>query len=490
MKFLGFNITRDKKGKADIKSTVWASTSDYAKDWQITDDRKTVYEDIKRMVDSDEYAAEALDALVSDILPLKNWFEGTIPGVESKDEKLKQEIEKILQKSQIKQYLRNIAYGMLQYGNRHAEYVITKGGQFKKIVEIPQTWSVYRNVDKHGQLKDGDPASQKINTCAYDQRTDYGSFLAGFYPYQIIHWRTPPYDSEGNGKPFLQAARHNWIKMQYVEDALRRARIERAYSKLAHFVPVPPNATNEEVRKTINAYIKSVTKKEIVSIADGVLNRSIMNYLMDVETNFYIGTNENTKGDIKVLDPSNPQLQNIVDMEYFLNRLFARLKVPKARLANEADVRAKATMGEINTAYAQTIMGYQTDLLIPTYDMVNRTLFLEGFINDIDDRLEYRLILPSPFVKDDKTRAEIERIEAITYSIWAKINGLSLDTIRQKGLGMDEKESAAEEEKILAQKDLFPTMPSPFGGVMSAKIKDEQILKELFQLRKVRCLMV
>ena len=482
MKFLGFNISRDKK--ADVKSTIYAKTDDFTKQFEFSDDRLTIYEDIDRMVQTDEYAAEALDCLVSDIIPIKNWYEDDFLPIESDDTTMKDKVGEIIDRSQIKPQLRNITHYLLRYGNRHGEFVLDKSNRFKKLVEIPQTWSVYRNVDKHGQLKDGDPVERKINHCAYDQRTDYGSFIAGFYPFQIIHWRTTPFDRDGNGTPFLQAARHTWLKLQYEIDALVRARIERAYSKLVHKIPVPLNADDETVQKIITDYVRNITKKQITSLADNILKGRWSPSPMDVETNFYMAISEGMQGDISLLDPSNPNLQNIADILFLLNKYFGRLKVPKARLANEADVRAKATMGEINTAYASTVTGYQVDLIMPIYLMVNQVLFLEGVINDIDERLEYKIILPSPFVKTEREKAEISRIESFAVANYVKAGVLSRDTARQQYLSMDEKESHEEEEKVLGEKEMFPSVPA-FGAMQASQAKpDEEILKALYQLRK------
>ena len=222
MKLLGFNITRGKK--VDIQSTIRAAINDITKQWEFSDDRKTIYDDIDRMANNDEYVAEALDCLVSDMIPVKNWYEDDFIEVDSEDEGLKERVLDILYRSRLKQQIRNIAYGFLRYGNAHSEYLVS-GATFERIKYFPQAWSYYRNVDRHGELLGGDPGARKINYCAYDQRDDSGGFLAGFWPYQIIHWRSVPFDTEGNGVPFLRAARHNWLKMQYVEDALRRARI-------------------------------------------------------------------------------------------------------------------------------------------------------------------------------------------------------------------------------------------------------------------------
>ena len=478
----GFNITRGKKQEMpEPQHTVDAELNDLSRMWDITDDRRTVYQDIDRIAEGDEYGAEAIDALTSDILPVKNFHDDYIL-TECDDENLKKNVRRILDVSSIRSQLRNIIHYFLRYNNRQAEFLVYPSKKFAGIKEIPQTWSVYRNIDTHGLLKGGDPKSGKINTCAYDQRDDAGGFKAGFYPYQIIHWRSVPYDKDGNGIPFLKAARHNWLKMAFTEDATRRARIVRAYMKFAHFIPIGTNATPEQRKKRIDDYKKSILKKEITYMENGAMKRKFIANPVEVETDFFFLVDENTKGDLKSFDPANAQLQNMTDMQYFLNRFFARLKVPKMRLANEGDVRAKATAGEINTSYAATVTGYQIDILIGIYDMVNRALFLDGIISDIDERMKYKLILPSAFVKDDLTRARIEQLESLIVKNYVGSHAFSRDTMRQVYGDMSDKESAEEQERVENEMDLFP---APARGLMASDvIPPEQIMREITALRK------
>ena len=215
---------------------------------------------------------------------------------------------------------------------------------------------------------------------------------------------------------------------------------------------------------------------------NGAMKRKFIANPVEVETDFFFLVDENTKGDLKSFDPANAQLQNMTDMQYFLNRFFARLKVPKMRLANEGDVRAKATAGEINTSYAATVTGYQIDILIGIYDMVNRALFLDGIISDIDERMKYKLILPSAFVKDDLTRARIEQLESLIVKNYVGSHAFSRDTMRQVYGDMSDKESAEEQERVENEMDLFP---APARGLMASDvIPPEQIMREITALRK------
>ncbi|HEC88451.1 MAG TPA: hypothetical protein ENI52_03950 [Thermoplasmata archaeon] len=479
MKIFGFEIKKTKKTTPQPLSTIFALVNDITKLWQVKDDRKSIYDDIDRMYDEDDYVAEALDVLLSDIFALKSFYEPII-HVECKDENLLKKILKIKEKSKLEQQVRNIGYNFLKYGNTFCELIISPNGKLVDFLLIPQTWSMYRNVDTHGRLRNGKPGQKKPGVCAYDQRDETGRVLAEFLAYQIIHFRNVPYDTKGYGIPFLKSARRNWLRLQQLEDSMVRARIIRAFLKLIHHVPVPDEPTLEQIEKHIEQYKRSIAKQAYHSLASELVEKSYISNPVNESTDFYMPTNSTMKGKIDAIDPSNAQLQNISDVEYFQNRLFARLKVPKARLANERDVNAKATLVEQNTAYAATITGFQIDLLAGFVEFINRALFFEGV--DID-KVEYKLVLPSPFVKNEFDRARIENLEATVAQRYVQTKILSRDTARKIYLEMDDQKSSEEEEKIEREIEKFPSQTGT--GIFASQIKtDEEVLKELYQLKK------
>jgi hypothetical protein len=262
------------------------------------------------------------------------------------------------------------------------------------------------------------------------------------------------------------------------EDTLPLARLLRAYMKLVHEVPVPDNATPEMIDQILEEYKKRLLTKQFNLVADSVLSRQNTPSPYRVDTDFFLPKNAFLQGKVTMLDPQNAQLQNHGDIDLLRNRFFARLKVPKARLANEQDVRTKATMGDINTAYAGTVIGYQMDTLAPIVDLVQRALFLEGYdLDRLDPSLKF--LLPSPFVKDEKQRAEVEEIESRTAVNYNQIGVLSNDTIRQTFLGMSAEDSAREQEKA----DEEPKPPTAEFPASENK-PTEAVLKELYKLRR------
>lgn len=468
---------------ANPVSIINAALDSIIDQWQLTDDRKTVYDDITRMLKSDEYGAEAIDILVNDTLPIKSMDQDII-GIEAENDTLYNRLEEILQRSRLGEQLRNLLYKWFKSGNEFLEFVLNESNRLEYVHHIPQSWSVYRNVDEHGMLRSGDPTERKINVCAYDQRTDSGEFLAGFRKYQILHLRMMPYDDNGHGTPFLAAARRNWIKLQITEDSKTIARLVRAYLKLVHQVPFPKELTGKKLQRAIGKYKDSLITKQITSVSDAIVKRSRVNMPLNVGTDYILpfvpGTDE--KGSITAIDPHNAQLANIEDIKYDLNRYMARLKVPKARLANEGDVRAKATMFVIDSAYARTITGYQIDVIGLIVSLLDRALLFEGYPVWDRKKVDYRITLPSAFVQDEEAKARTEMYRARTYDTYIKGKLLSRDWVRQKELGLSDTENADEIDQIKQEQDEFPASGGMGGFGLEASLV--RSMDEITELRK------
>lgn len=429
--------------------------------WQTTDDRKRIYDDIDRMDAEDEFVSMSLDVLTSDVLAQRELWDEII-GIKCEDEGLTRKIQDILTRSKVKDNLKNDIRGLIKGGNRFGEAVYSPGMQFKYLHPINQAWSVFINQDKHGVLMGGDPLAKKINFCAYDQRDNAGGFLAGFWPYQILHWRVSPVDAHGHGTPHLKSARRNWLRLQKLEDYAAVARLIRAYLKYVHYVPVSDLVNDKMVHKAINQYKKSMLKAEINSISGGVLQRSQKNNPYDVATDFFIPVSETSKGRVEMLDPTNTQLTNLADLEYAQNRLMGRLIVPKARMNLERDVNAKATLVLQNTAYGSSVLGFQYDYVRPLTEKIKFWLFLEGV--DID-RAEFAITMPSPYIRDAKEDAEIADLMSKAEALAVKAGISSRSRIRKEDHGLTDEESQAEELEILREKTLFPDPVSSFGGL-------------------------
>jgi hypothetical protein len=484
---LGLEIAKIKKQPVP-QSIISTALNELTGFWnELSDKRGEVYRDIDRMLADDEYIAEAADVLLADLFPIKNFYE-QIVGIETEDGQLQRDIEEIVHTAQLQINSRNIGYKHIAYQNVFVEFMLQpKSNEFGGIHVIPETWSVYRNVDKHGILQVGDPGAKKPGVCAYDQRDDAGNVIAEWYPWQIVHFRGVPFDKYGYGIPFLKAVRKNWIRLNMLEDHMAIARMVRAYLKIIHHVPVGDQASIEEIQAAIDLYKRSLRKGSVYSLANSLVERSHVNNPASVATDYFMPESEHMKGKIDTIDPTNAQLSNLADVEYFQNKMFARLKVPKARLANERDVNAKATLVEQNTAYASTITGFQIDLLTGFVELVNRALLLKGYD---PAKVEYQLTLPSPFVKNELERAQIENHEASAADKYIRAGVLSRDTVRRMYVELDDKESAEEAEKVAQDTIDFPSFGGFGGGGLFASVKnnqipvDDRVYRELYKLRQ------
>ena len=492
MKLFGLDISKagKKEPETDIHSTIYAAVNDIAEIlnlWDVSGDRKDIFDDLDLMVESDPEIAQCLDILLGDMIPIRDPYEPILKITDctwdgGNDDKLREEIESIKKKAKLEHLLRTeITHKYLRYGNSYVEFCLYKdSSEFSKLMVIPQVWSVHRNVDKHGELKGGEPESKKIGECAYDQRSDSGQFLAGYKPYQMIHFRMAPYDKNGEGTPFLKALRRLWLRLQAAEDSMSIARLMRAFMKLVHHIPVPEGATPEQKRKFIEVYKRAQLKMRLRSInsTSGTVEDIMASKPTNVTTDYYSADSPTQKGGIDTIDPQNAQLQNISDVLYFHDQKCGRMKVPKARMGFEKDVNAKATLIEQFGAYAGEIVGFQLDQLIGCIDVFDRVLFLRGY--DLD-RLNYKIMLPSPFVKNELDRARIDHLDTGSGEKLIRNKILSRKRWLMDNYDLDEADAEAEAQQIVAEDALFPKTVGLFA---SDSHTSENILQELYKLKQ------
>lgn len=458
---------------------------EWAEAWRVGETRRAVHRDADEMDAEDEIVTAALSIIADSAVGAQKDKAAPIE-LECDDDRLLEDAEEILEIAELPDSIWDICRRLVKHGNDFHEFVIDRRAEFCRLKWLPEEYRIFRNIDEMGRLKNGDPQMRKADICAYDQRDEAGQFMVGFWPFQIVHFRRGR-NRYGYGIGLLKSARKNYKRLSILEDSMAIARLTRAYQKLVHRIPVPPNATTDQVQKLINRYKENMTEIEILSWrGDSVTVLSRLKNPLGVSTDFYLPEDGSKRGDITSIDPSNPQLSTLTDIEHFQNKLYAALRVPKPYLNNEKDVNAKATLSYQDLAYARFTGGVQGHVIRGMMDIVSRALFLRGY-DPLKVRNQLKIVLPSPFTRDELEEARIRALDATTGDKWIKAKVLDHDTARRRYLGMSDDESAEVSKKVLEDIDqLGDPAPSKGGGMFeSHSLRDDRLVLEgLYELRK------
>lgn len=366
--------------------------------WKTHQTRKSVYEDINRMDESDETVATALD-IIADCSVSYNEPSDTITcEFVSEDERVKKILDAMASRIKLSDEIWQIARDGVKHGNEFREVVIDR--QSLKVIALKQTisYQIYPKTTERGDkipgwvmLKDGDL---------------YGNQKGK----ELDEWQICPFQFGSRSGllavPPLAAARSNWIRLSKMEDGMAIARLTRAYDKMVHKIPVKPEMSREEVMARIQMYKTSITKKRMLD-SDGLLTS--LDSPLDVQSDFYLPDTGDQRGSVELLSANNAQLGNLNDIIYHREKLLTRLQVPIAYLqitsAQKTHLTAGANKSDVERQFARMLRRVQRMLKSGIRRVCDIELLLNG-IAPSDDLYDIRLTTIN--TKDLKEDADIE----------------------------------------------------------------------------------
>jgi hypothetical protein len=195
-----------------------------------------------------------------------------------------------------------------------------------------------------------------VNSADY-QRPDRKKVVA-FEDWEITHFRLRGRQRRSiYGHSALEAGRWIWKRLQLLEDSALIYRLQRAPERFAFYVDVgdlPPAEALAYVNRVKQAY----KKKRFFDPSTGKLN--LRWEPLSQDDDFWVPVRQGKEGArIEVLGA--PAWQHMDDIEYFRDKLFAALKVPKSYLGQEQGV-ARQILSSEDVRFARTILRVQREL--------------------------------------------------------------------------------------------------------------------------------
>ncbi|MDP3715133.1 MAG: hypothetical protein Q8R21_01860, partial [Burkholderiales bacterium] len=247
--------------------------------------------------------------------------------------------------------LRSDARGFVMEGNLPLQWVPATGSlDIAAAIRMPSD-TILPNVDEHGRFKDAREA--------YIQYELYsGREIAKFPLWRLFLARLDPdnYDDMGSlGRPFLDASRTTWRKLQMTEEDLVIRRRTRAPLRLRHTLE---GASTQE----IEAYRSQVEKDQ-----------------GEITTDFFT----NKKGSTEAIQ-GDANLDQIGDVVHLLDTFFAGGPLPKGMMGYSKDL-TRDILDDLKTDYYDEIDGLQ-DTLSFVYEAGFRLqLALKGINPDAEE---------------------------------------------------------------------------------------------------------
>lgn len=148
--------------------------------------------------------------------------------------------------------------------------------------------------------------------------------------------------------------------------------------------------TNLEAKLSINAQTKDMK-----------------NYLSSSGIdNLIVSPTRNGKGGITIENiQADPEVKNLADLDYFTDKRFGGLRIPKAFMGYDETLSANSggTLAQLDARYGRSVKRLQTCVLAGITDMVNLFLLHDNRIKDVG---EFTIRVVSPTTADDLARDE------------------------------------------------------------------------------------
>lgn len=438
--------------------------------------RLQVYEDADEMDESTDEVAGALDTLADSAVNPEDGSQHTFV-IEIDEGQYRDRAEAIFDQTtealDLQRQSFSIARDFLKYGDCFVELVVDETRQLARAKILPAN-TVWRNEDQAGNLRDGIPVydtdghcKSSPGDCAFDQRERMnGGLIAAFNAWQIVHFRWNRRGSDRYGHSLLRTARLVWKKLRAAEEAIVVARLQRAWMRMVHYVDTT-GMDAESARRFLMKYRQELTRKFIV-------DTQLRENPFEVTSDFFVAagymrdptgqTHVEKKGKIETLQGDHGALATLTDIEYFQNKLFASLRVPKAYLGFERDINAKATLTTQDIQFARVLRRIQAVLSQGYKEIFDTALMLAG-INPAD--VSYTVRWPAILVSDEERDAIIRMYHARADAVYWQMGAPSTKWLVQQRFGMDDE--AWEADNLDAESDPEPRLKPAQLGMPAAQ---------------------
>ena len=330
------------------------------------------FNDYEEMDDYPEIAT-AIDIFADDSTQLDSQLNRTV-WITSKDEATQRILSDMLHKRlRIDEEIWEISRSLCKYGNDYEELLVTNEGVVG-LNFLPAT-TTRRVEDCYGALKGfiqtfADKVgfsmeefddlltvrNDKIKDC---DEYDYSAPQSvAFEDWEVVHFRLrSKYRRSVYGYSVLEPARWIWKRLMMMEDSAILFRLQKAMERYAFYVDVgdmPP----AEALAYVNRIRQQYRKRRFVNPNSGKLELQFNPGSPDDD--FWVPTRQGRDA-TRIDVVGSPQWQSMDDIEYFRDKLFAGIKVPKSYLAQEQEV-ARATLSSQDVRFARSVLRVQREL--------------------------------------------------------------------------------------------------------------------------------
>lgn len=215
------------------------------------------------------------------------------------------------------------------------------------------------------------------------------------------------------GESFLENSMVAWQVLSALEDILLLTRMTRSILYRIFSVEVG-NKGNTEVYKLLENLKNKIKMDETVDVRSKVYNSSLAQ--VPLGDSIFIPT-RNGVGviDVKTVG-GDVNLKDAIDLDYFKDKLFAGLRIPKAYFGFGEDTSGmmNQSLTQMDIRYCRTIVRLQSILSSGLKDLCNLYLDLTRTKKARPEIPDFKIVFTSPTSAEDEARASVKQVQLET----------------------------------------------------------------------------
>lgn len=367
---------------------------------------------------------------------------------------------------------RGTLYGFVQDTSGRSGY------NFPQYVQLIQDKEAGKLPPSETQVNQGQPGMTKVG------------HIVPFERWEIVHFRLQTKDRQSvYGVSVLDSARSVWKRVLLLEDSAMLHQLQKAQDRLVFYVDVgdtPP----QEALAALQRYRHQLNKKRFID--PGTNQLSLKFNPLSSEDHILIPIRKGAEGS-RVDTIASQGWPSTELLEFFQNRLYAAIKMPRSYLA-QSDVVDKSPLASKDIQFARMILRIQLVILGGLGQIARTHLQILNLFNPT--KVQFRLFMTIPSAIYELAQMEVNnaradfatRMDLFVSRRWIlnRIFGMNDQEINQifkeksddvmRG-GLEQANMQAQQNAILAPPEVAQGAPAPEGY--------ERIMRDAYQLQQL-----
>lgn len=324
----------------------------------------TRYYDYEEMDDYPDLSA-ALDIYADDATQTDEEKNQTI-WIDSDDEMIADSGNDMLKRIRAEEQAWEIARSLCKYGNDYEEILVNdygvQGLNFMPPATCRRIEGMRSELMGFVQSYAGDftiDPNQFGDLLNNMNMQSGGETAIAFENWRVCHMRIRgKYRAAMYGHSILDSARWIWKRLMLLEDSVLIYKLTRSPSRFAFYVDTG-RLQGDEALAFVSKVAQQFKKRKFVNPKSGRLDMQFNP--LSADEDFFLPVMEGGRGTkIELLE--GPTYQSMEDIEYFLSKMYAAIKVPKAYMGHDENMPSKATLSQEDVRFARTVLRVQREI--------------------------------------------------------------------------------------------------------------------------------